>query len=974
MKRIVLLFIMIVLAGSTTLSAQDNLLLVSGQVLDNQSKQSLPGATVRVKNTTIGAVTDANGNFTLKTKLKFPFTLVFSSVGYAPQEFVVSTLNDRIKIELETQTILGQEVVVTASRIEESVMRSPVAIEKLDLKAIKETPAPSFFDALENVKGVQLTTSSITFKIPNTRGFNIPNNFRFVQLVDGIDMQAGTLGVSLGNTIGPSELDIETVEISPGASSALYGMNAINGMANMLTKSPFKYEGLSLYQKTGVNHVDGVDHKPSILTESAIRYAKVFNDKFAFKVNFSYLQATDWLSNTQTDQNPNTLGTANPAYPELNGTANNPAYDAWNRYGDENNNAVTITGVNYDGGNKTFILRRTGYWEKDLINPVVTNLKASGSLHYRFTPSTELSYSYRVGKMDGIFQRGNKIQLDNVVIQNHKLELKGSNFLVRSYVSIENTGDSYNLKPLADNLDLTNLSNRDWGNKFKAELQTQLDNGIALADAMRLARTIADQGRVEPGTQAFTDLKNTIIKTNNWDHANAGIVGAPATGGAWLRQSSRIYHSDAQWDLTNKVKFANVLVGADLRIYEVIPDGNNFVDFTRPVADRNKPLNPDAPIEDQSFGKNVFYTKYGLFTQVTKTFLDEKLKVSGSLRFDHNLDFTPKWNPRIAAVYTVAHQHNFRASFQNGFRFPSIFEALSFVNNGNVRRVGGLGFIAEGLGYLDNSYTLASVNAFNAAVNKDVTTGLAANDAALKNRQLLKTTNLSPTRPERINSFEIGYRSVILNNKLLVDFDAYTNVYDGFLGQVEVAVPENNAVQVGTDQAVIDMLAANRSKQTRYRVYTNAKNKYNNYGAALGLTYNFYQNFTLAGNINYNAITKNTQPDVFVTGFNTPNWFTNVSFGNREVVKNVGFNVVWRWQESFLWESPLANGTIPAYSNIDAQVTYRIPALKSSIKVGGTNLFNNRYVQYAAGPTIGALYYAAITVDGLFKKPEKTEP
>jgi iron complex outermembrane recepter protein len=342
------------------------------------------------------------------------------------------------------------------------------------------------------------------------------------------------------------------------------------------------------------------------------------------------------------------------------------------------------------------------------------------------------------------------------------------------------------------------------------------------------------------------------------------------------------------------------------------------------------------------------------------------LKIVASLRVDHNLEFDPKINPRIAAVYTAAKKHNFRASFQNGFRFPSVFEALSFVNNGNVRRVGGLPYINDGLGYLDNSYTLASVNAFNAAVNKDVAAGLSATDAALKNRDLLAVTNLSTTRPERINSFEVGYKSILLDNKLVVDIDAYYNEYSGFLGQVEVAVPSSG--NVGSDAAVTDMLAANRSKQTRYRVYTNAKNNYTNYGSSLGLTYNFYEKYTVSGNINYNDITKNKQKDVFVTGFNTPNWFTNISLGNREIAKNLGFNVVYRWQQSFNWESPLANGTIPAYHTFDAQVTYKLPELKSTIKVGGSNIFNNRYIQYAAGPTIGGIYYVAITVDGLLKK------
>ena len=913
---------------------------------------------VQIKGTIAGATTSSNGAFILRTKLKFPFTLLFTSIGFQPQEFEVKELGSKLNIALVTQTLLGKEVVVTASRVEESILKSPVAIEKLDIRAIRESPAASFYDALENVKGVQMTTSSITFKVPNTRGFNIPNNFRFMQLVDGVDMQAATLGVPLGNAIGPTELDIASVEITPGAASALYGMNAINGMANLMTKSPFLYQGLSLYQKTGVNHVDGKDRDPSLLTETAFRYAKAFNNKWAFKINGSYMRGTDWASSSTVDQNPNNLSTANPSFPELNGP-NNPAYDAWNKYGDENNNAVTIRDVQYQGGKKTFLVRRTGYWEKDMVNPVVKNLKFDASLHTRLSENAELSYGYRVGKMDGVFQRGNKIQLDNVIVQNHRLELKGSNYFIRAYASIEKTGDSYNLKPLIDNFDLTNSTNSVWGTKFKTALQTAIDNGSDLATAMKLARDAADQGRLQPGTAAFEERKNTIIKINNWDHPSV-VPGTPyPTGGAWLRQNSRMYHSDAQWDLSNKIKFVNLLIGADVRIYEVIPDGNNFVDFSKPLSKRTEPG-----------GKNLYYKKYGGFVQATKTFFEEKLKIFASLRFDHNPEFKPKFNPRIALVYTASEKHNFRISFQNGFRFPALFEALSFVNNGNVRRVGGLAFINEGLGYLDNSYTLTSVNNFNAAYNKDRVNFPAGaqgdRDAALKHKALLVKTDLAPTQPERIHSFEFGYKSVLLNNKLVLDFDAYSNQYNGFLGQVEVSVPTSG--KVGSDESVVDMIQANRTSQTRYRVFTNAKNSYKNYGSSLGVTYNFYKKYTVSGNVNYNNIVTNKQSDVFVTGFNTPQWSVNLSFGNRQIAKNLGFNIVWRWQDAFKWESPLATGNVPSYHTFDAQVTYKIPAVKTSIKLGGSNIFNRRYFQYAAGPTIGGLYYIAISVDGILKK------
>lgn len=804
-----------------------------------------------------------------------------------------------------------------------------------------------------------MTTSSLTFKVPNTRGFNIPNNFRFMQLVDGVDMQAATLGVPLGNAIGPTELDVASVEITPGAASALYGMNAINGMANLTTKSPFNYQGLSVYQKVGVNHVDGKDRDPSVLTETAVRWAQGLGKtgRWAYKVNGSFLRGTDWLSNTQTDQNPQQLSSANPRFPELSG-ANNPAADLWNRYGDDNAGNVSIT-IPYQGRNETFNVRRTGYYERDLTNPIVRNIKADASLHYKLTEKLELSYGYRFGLMDGVFQRGNKIQLDGVTVQNHKVELRGQDFTARAYMLIENTGNSYNLNPLALNLDLQNGSNAAWGTKFRTELQNQLGAGLSLADAMRQARVAADAGRAVPGTPEFDALKAQIVHTNNWD-SGVNVPGAPVPGGAALTQRSHTYHAEGLWNLGQRVKFVDVVVGADARLYEVIPDGNNFVDFSRPLSERTQPG-----------GNNQYYKKIGGFGQATKLLLQDRLKLTASLRLDYNPEFDPKLNPRVAAVYTAGGLHNFRASYQNGWRFPSLFEALSFVNNGNVRRVGGLARVNEGLNYLDNSYTLASISTFNAAVNAYVAanTGTTASQAALRPeiRGLLQVGNLPTEQPEQINAYEVGYRSVLLDNRLSVDVDAYVNIYSGFLGQVEVSVPKNAAgqqVQVGSDDAVLAALNSNRAaRQDRYRVYTNARNNYHSYGSTLGITYNFYQKFTLGGNVNYNALSANNAPDIFVTGFNTPHWVTNVSFGNREIVRNVGFNLVWRHQSTFYWESPLANGRVPAYQTVDAQVNLRVPALKTTIKAGGANLFNNRYYQYAAGPTIGGLYYVALTFD-----------
>ncbi|MDB5011896.1 MAG: outer rane cobalamin receptor protein, partial [Daejeonella sp.] len=728
---------------------------------------------------------------------------------------------------------------------------------------------------------------------------------------------------------------------------------------------------------TGINHVDGVDHEASGITETAIRYAQAFNNKWAFKINGSYMRGTDWRSNVRLDQNTNNLKSANPGFPQLDG-ANNVAFDGWNKYGDDalaGSNVVSIGGLTIDGKtNQTLRVARTGYYEVDLVSPKVDNLKFDASLHYRLNDKAELSYSYRVGKMDGVFQRGNKIQLDNVIVQNHQLELKGSDFTVRGYISRENTGDSFNVKPLADNLDLASGGASDtktptsWGTKFKTALQADLNNGVNLATATANARLAADASRVKPGTPEFDALKNKIISLNNWDIKSGSIPDAPETGGAALIQKSNLYHIEGQWDLSKKVKIFDLLIGGDARVYEVIPDGNNFVDFTRPIADRNKAL------ADGSFGDNVYYKKVGGFSQITKTFFKEKLKLFGSVRYDYNPEFDPKLTPRIAAVYTVNDQHNFRVTYQQGYRFPALFEALSYVNNGRVKRVGSLSYINEGLGYLENSYTQAYVIDINAAVSAAGNTDA----AALANKGLLQIANLPKARPEKINSFEVGYKSVLADNKLVLDIDAYSNTYTGFLGQVQVFVPKGQTV--GSDAAIIAMLDRNRDAtvaagtnsasngQDRYRVYTNAKNDYHNDGSAFGFTYNFYKKFTIARNTSYNKIKSNAVKDVFVTGFNTPAWSTNVSFGNRQIAKNLSFSIAYKWQESFLWESPLVTGQVDAINTFDAQTTYKIPKAKASVKVGGTNIFNKRYIQYAGGPTLGGLYYVALTIDGLLNK------
>ncbi|MBS1542097.1 MAG: carboxypeptidase-like regulatory domain-containing protein, partial [Bacteroidetes bacterium] len=298
--------LLFLLTSAATLKAQTS--TVAGTVKD-PTGAVLPGVNIVVKGRVVGTITDTDGKFNLKVNQAPPFTLVFSFIGYTTKELEVTDANSsNLDVSMEEQTLLGQEVVVSASRIEESILKSPVTIEKMDLINIKQSATPDYFDGLANMKGVQVNNGSLNFTAVNTRGFATISNVRFVQWVDGMDTQAPLLNFPTGSIMGVGELDAESIELIPGAASALYGPNAFNGIMIMKSKSPFEYQGLSAQVKYGATNSNAGGNNP--YAQYSFRYAKAFSNKFAFKVNFSYLDATDWLSNDyKTDRNNSTSTT-----------------------------------------------------------------------------------------------------------------------------------------------------------------------------------------------------------------------------------------------------------------------------------------------------------------------------------------------------------------------------------------------------------------------------------------------------------------------------------------------------------------------------------------------------------------------------------------------------------------------------------------------------------------------------------------
>lgn len=899
---------------------------IRGDVSATDTNLALSNASVNIKNKVTGTTTNVKGSFTLNYKGKLPIVIVVSAIGYESQEIQVTSESQDIRVLLSAKTIMLNEVVTAASRVSQNILQSPVSIEKMSLKTIKENPSYTFYDGLQSMKGMEAVTSSITYKQVNTRGFNTTGNSRFLQLVDGVDNQTPGLNFAVGNLFGASDLDVESAEVIPGAASALYGPVAFNGLLYIHSKDPFAYQGLSFQVKTGVNHINDPATGSKEMNDVALRFAHAFNDRLAFKINVSYLKGVDWYANDYTDVSASTpLDQRGP---------NNPARDALNIYGDEVSRNLTGIGV----------VSRTGYEEKNLMNYDVYSLKLNGALHYRITNGLEAIYQYNYGVGTASYTGSSRFDLNNFVLQTHRAELKGSNFFLRSYVVTENSHDSYNTRSLAQFInrdwvqDLSgkvvapNVADDTWFTRYAAAFNgTQA--GVT-GNSHTAARTFADQGRFLPGSEAFDKSKDASI--HNYGLSGAGVF-----------SNSKFYHTDGQYDFSSAIKVFELLAGGSFRNYKMFTNGSLFDDKTNKIGIK----------------------EYGAFTQIGKKFFDEKLKLTASVRYDKNENFDGNFTPRFSGVYTVAKSHNFRASYQTGFRNPTPVDQFIHLNVGPITILGGAPNNSAGLNVYENSFTAASVNVFGPAVGAAIGSGTPPPVAINQNKDLLVKSNVAYIKPEQQKAFEVGYKGLI-NEKLLVDLNYYYSSYTDFILNTVVLRPTSPVL--GADGKINPAAAAEVAARTvsAFQLYTNAQDKVSAQGVSFGLTYLLNGGYVLGGNATWSDFNLGSANINNIAQFNTPKYSTNATFGNANLGGNFGFNVAWHWQSAFDWYGTFNGvrpGRINAYSMVDAQINKKIPSVNTTIKLGGSNILNKYVSQSYGSPAVGAIYYVSLVFDNPLK-------
>lgn len=907
MKNLLFAFCLLI---STALSAQRQ---VSGTIRNRQTGMGIPAVSVTVKGSSEGTYSNDKGNFSVYTRSKMPIVLIFSAIGYAMVEKTYTAESKQVTVEMEPASTMGEEVVVSASRSIQKKLESPVTIERISSSEIINSPQPNYFDMIQGLKGVDVTTSSFIFTTITTRGFNTSGNSNFTQIVDGMDNQAPGLNFSLGSVIGLSQLDVDNIELLSGASSALYGSRGLNGALISTGKDPFKYQGLSFQITQGVSHIKkGVANDPlgpSPVYDWAVRWGKKVNEHLAFKMNFQYTQAKDWVASDTT----NTRGPGN--------SYTDPNYNGVNLYGGATSvdiNPFLMGALQYDPSLAPIIepllqqsnpVARTGYAEYGYLSSDARLFKANAEIRYKITDKLEAIGSGTFGMGDAVYSNDTRYQLKGFQLGQYRLELKSKNWFIRGYTTRENSGKTVvagytaQLVNEAWKPSYDPTSGDGWYPQYTGALIYGLATGASYNDASYAARQFADQGRPAPGSDRLYKMRDSIS-------------GYPSNlGGTQFLDRSKLYNLEGQYNFSSLVKVVDLIGGLNYRVYSLNSKGTLFPDTDGPISVK----------------------EYSAYVQASKKLIDNRLTIGASFRWDKNSLFEKaQVTSRLSAVFEAARNNFIRFSYQNAYSFPNNIQTLQSTLQG----ASPLYYASGGSSYLLND--VYQFSRYPAYTYKSVQEFQASGDAGS-----LQKINLQDIKPQSVNAFELGYSSLI-GKRVLLDLLGYFSTWKNFIGYTNVAnTPGTTDVNAFNDPNAYAI----------YNISYNNSYTVNTYGYAIGIAADLSRNFMAKANFTSDYFQNKDSSQV--NNFNTPNFKINFEFGNSGFGprKRYSFGTTLRYRPAYFYQIGFASGTVAASAVLDAQISYKLFKARSSVKLGGTNLTNKYYRNGFGSPAIGGMYY-----------------
>jgi iron complex outermembrane recepter protein len=954
---------------------------ITGSVVDEETNQPLPGVNIVVKGTYTGVSADFDGNFSITTEQELPLTLEVSYLGFGTKSIEVSSAAAALNISLAPGSDSLDEIVVAASRFAQRIFESPITVEKYSALQIQQTPSADFFNGLENIKGIQLQQGGLFLNQVVTRGFATVYNEGFVTLVDMMNNMSPLFGFAMGNLIGLNELDVQSVEVIPGPSSALYGADAYKGIMFLNSKNPFEHEGISAYYRTGVTDQDVAGSNP--FTDVGVRLATKLGEKWAIKASLNHKIGTEWMPADYSHQAV-AGGEVNPSYSK---TA--PDYNGLNIYGERyfpSSNTWGLVGLLTpsdpvsQGGFRAIssaqpnyfdAVMSTGYKDRDLISNNAENSKGMFAIHFRPNEKTEVSVTSLIGRGDSPLQGFGRYSMKNIQIEQHKLQIDSGRLNFRTYYTREQDGDSYQLSAAAgliansansNKIDLSALGL----NAFSGYQGWFVNYNLAYMGALAAAKGYYTPNPGNPMDQllAFNGIRSLVgeigghIMTGGTSinqllpggtgalhnlarqAANQGMI-QPGTaafeeelnkvtsknlpvvqatgGGAGIFDDTETYNYELNYDLSGLTKNVDFLVGGSMRKTRLNSQGTIYSDANGPIE----------------------YSETGAYVQGVTNVLNDKVSLTGSIRVDKHEFFDANYTPRLAALIHINENQNFRISYQTGFRNPTNQDQYIGLFAGDVTLLGSSPDNISrynGVVVLDNGspFQFTGDFVFNNSYNEN-----------------LSPSNLKHVKAEKITSIDLGYR--FKKPGFTFDISAYYSDYSDKIGSTDVYVP---AFSPGVT------LANYRSTGNFaiYQVDSNSNEELKTYGLSAEMIKALSKKFIFNLVYDYNKLDFTPKPgSSFEAGFNTPEH--NLKAGLLGNFDKLSFNLSSRYTSEYYYEASFVDGMIDARTVIDAQVSYQIPSLKAIVKVGGNNLGGKEYQSVLGGGRIGSLYYTSVSFD-----------
>ena len=230
-----LILLILVLSFQISHGATDEMRTVKGTV--KSKNEAIPFATVAVKGTTIGAVSDESGFFILKISGGKAVTLVASAVGYKPAEmrFVEGKVPDDLLFNLDSDVLGLEEIVVSVDRSSQRRSEAALFVNTLSPKGFESCQAVTLNEGISFTPGLRVEMNCQNCGLSQVRMNGLGGSYSQI-LINGRPLFNGLAAV-YGLEVIPTSI-VERVEVVRGGGSSLYGSNAIAGTINMILREP----------------------------------------------------------------------------------------------------------------------------------------------------------------------------------------------------------------------------------------------------------------------------------------------------------------------------------------------------------------------------------------------------------------------------------------------------------------------------------------------------------------------------------------------------------------------------------------------------------------------------------------------------------------------------------------------------------------------------------------------------------------